>query len=91
VKLFEGYWLQTRYFAISSLCRIFLQSLSTGQVIEIIRAGANGVIAGSVFVDIIAGGIDVSQRSEALARGLKEGCKTISKIDLEPVRKVMCQ
>ncbi len=61
---------------------------SREQVIEIIRAGANGVIVGSAFVDIIASGIDVSQRLETLARELKEGCKTVTEIDLIELRNV---
>ncbi len=43
------------------------------QAAEIIREGADGVIVGSAFVDIIASGNDVEQRLEALARELKEG------------------
>jgi tryptophan synthase alpha chain len=43
------------------------------QASEIIRAGADGVIVGSAFVDIIASGKDVTARLEALARELKEG------------------
>ncbi len=43
------------------------------QASEIIRAGADGVIVGSAFVDIIASGKDVPGRLEALARELKEG------------------
>lgn len=43
------------------------------QAAEIIRAGADGVIVGSAFVDIIASGKDVTARLEALARELKEG------------------
>ncbi|HIH44669.1 MAG TPA: tryptophan synthase subunit alpha, partial [Candidatus Methanoperedenaceae archaeon] len=42
---------------------------------EIIRAGADGVIVGSAFVDIIAKGVDVEQKLEALARELKEGIR----------------
>jgi len=45
------------------------------QAAEIIRAGADGVIVGSAFVDIIAGGKDASMRLEALARELKEGMR----------------
>jgi len=41
------------------------------QASEIIRAGADGVIVGSAFVDIIASGNDVPARLEALARELK--------------------
>lgn len=43
------------------------------QAAEIIRSGADGVIVGSAFVDIIASGKDVPARLEALARELKEG------------------
>ena len=43
------------------------------QATEIIRAGADGVIVGSAFVDIIAKGEDVPLRLEALARELKQG------------------
>ncbi len=43
------------------------------QASEIIRAGADGVIVGSAFVDIIASGKDVPERLEELARELKEG------------------
>jgi len=48
--------------------------ISNGQqAARIIRAGADGVIVGSAFVDIIAKGEDVTARLEALARELKEG------------------
>ncbi len=48
--------------------------ISSGkQAAEIIRAGADGVIVGSAFVDIIGSGRDVPERLEALARELKEG------------------
>lgn len=43
------------------------------QAAEIIRSGADGVIVGSAFVDIIASGKDVPARLEALAKELKEG------------------
>ncbi|VVB87613.1 Tryptophan synthase alpha chain [uncultured archaeon] len=43
------------------------------QAAEIIRSGADGVIVGSAFVDIIASGKDVPARLEALAKDLKEG------------------
>ncbi len=46
------------------------------QASEIIRSGADGVIVGSAFVDIIAKGVDVSVKLEALARELKDGTKT---------------
>jgi len=48
--------------------------VSEGQhATEIVEAGAAGVVAGSVFVDIIAGGDDVANRLEAKARELKQG------------------
>lgn len=48
--------------------------ISSGkQAAEIIRAGADAVIAGSAFVDIIAKGKETGQRLEALARELKNG------------------
>lgn len=51
--------------------------ISSGrQAAEIIRAGADGVIVGSAFVDIIAGGNDAEERLEALARELKEGMRS---------------
>ncbi|MFB6198419.1 MAG: tryptophan synthase subunit alpha [Halobacteriaceae archaeon] len=40
---------------------------------EIIAAGADGVVAGSVFVDIIADGVDVPTRLEKKAAELKGG------------------
>lgn len=43
------------------------------QASEIIRAGADGVIVGSAFVDIIAKGEDVPERLEKLAKELKDG------------------
>jgi tryptophan synthase alpha chain len=47
--------------------------ISSGkQAAEIIQAGADGVIVGSAFVDIIASGKDVPARLEALAKELKE-------------------
>lgn len=52
------------------------------QAVEIIRAGAKGVVVGSAFVDIIACKVDVSQRLEMLAKDLKEGCKNIPEINL---------
>ncbi len=46
------------------------------QASELIRAGADGVIVGSAFVDIIAGGgDDAAKKLEAMARELKEGTK----------------
>ena len=50
------------------------------QAVEIIGAGANGVVVGSAFVDIIASKVEVSKRLEMLAKDLKEGCKNISEI-----------
>jgi len=47
------------------------------QASEIIHAGADGVIVGSAFVDIIANGEDTEQRIEVLANELKEGIKSI--------------
>lgn len=49
------------------------------QAAEIIRAGADGVIVGSAFVDIIAGGDSAEERLEALARELKDGIRSVSK------------
>ncbi len=43
------------------------------QAAEIIHSGADGVIVGSAFVDIIASGKDVPERLETLARELKAG------------------
>jgi tryptophan synthase alpha chain len=45
------------------------------QAAEIIHSGADGVIVGSAFVDIIASGKDVPARLEALARELKDAEK----------------
>ncbi len=45
------------------------------QAAEIIHSGADGVIVGSAFVDIIASGREVPERLEALARELKEGSR----------------
>ncbi|MCZ7392122.1 MAG: tryptophan synthase subunit alpha [Candidatus Methanoperedens sp.] len=45
------------------------------QAAEIMRAGADGVIVGSAFVDIIASGNNAAERLEALARELKEGIR----------------
>jgi tryptophan synthase alpha chain len=48
--------------------------ISTGdQAAEIIRAGADGVIVGSAFVNIIESKKNVPQRLEELARELKDG------------------
>ena len=48
--------------------------ISTGkQAKEVVEDGADAVIAGSVFVDIIASGNDVNARLEALAKELKDG------------------
>ncbi len=46
------------------------------QAAEIIRAGADGVIVGSAFVDIIASGNNAEERLEVLARELKEGIRS---------------
>ncbi len=48
------------------------------QAAEIIHAGADGVIVGSAFVDIIASGKDVPARLESLASELKEGVRRYS-------------
>lgn len=40
---------------------------------EIVRAGADGVVAGSVFVDAIEAGDAVEDRLESIARELKDG------------------
>ncbi|AEH60410.1 tryptophan synthase, alpha subunit [Methanosalsum zhilinae DSM 4017] len=45
------------------------------QVVDIISYGADGVIAGSAFVDIIASGKNVEHRLESLVFDLKSGCK----------------
>lgn len=45
------------------------------QAAKVIDAGANGVIVGSAFVDIIASGDDVSNRLETLTREIKTVCK----------------
>ena len=48
--------------------------ISTGkQAKEVVEDGADGVIVGSAFVDIIASGKDVNARLEALAKELKDG------------------
>jgi tryptophan synthase alpha chain len=44
------------------------------QAAAIIEAGADGVIVGSAFVNIIADGVDVPEQIEELARELKAGC-----------------
>lgn len=44
------------------------------QAAAIIDAGADGVIVGSAFVNIIADGTDVPEQIEELARELKAGC-----------------
>lgn len=50
--------------------------VSTGeQANEIVAAGADGVVAGSVFVDIVAEGEDVADRLQATARELSEGAR----------------
>ncbi len=45
------------------------------QAAELVRSGADGVIVGSAFVDIIGSGDDIYARVEKLARELKEGIK----------------
>jgi tryptophan synthase alpha chain len=45
------------------------------QAAEIILAGADGVIVGSAFVDIIGKGVDVPEKLEALAKELKDGTR----------------
>jgi tryptophan synthase alpha chain len=45
------------------------------QAREVIAAGADAVIVGSAFVNIIASGEDVNARIETLARELKSACK----------------
>ncbi|MDD5472545.1 MAG: tryptophan synthase subunit alpha [Candidatus Methanoperedens sp.] len=45
------------------------------QAADIIRAGADGVIVGSAFVDIIANGKDAAGKLEALAKELKDGIR----------------
>ena len=48
--------------------------ISTGkQAKEVVEDGADAVIVGSAFVDIIASGNDVNARLEALAKELKDG------------------
>lgn len=48
--------------------------ISTGkQAKVVVEDGADGVIVGSAFVDIIASGNDVNARLEALAKELKDG------------------
>ncbi len=58
------------------------------QVVDIIRAGAEGVVVGSAFVDIIACRVDVSQRLEMLSRELKNGCRNIEEIKVVESRNV---
>ncbi|MCL7415029.1 MAG: tryptophan synthase subunit alpha [ANME-2 cluster archaeon] len=46
--------------------------ISSGeQAAEVVKSGADGVIVGSAFVDIIASGQDITQRLEELAREIK--------------------
>jgi len=48
------------------------------QAAEIIKSGADGVIVGSAFVDIIAkNGKDAGEKLETLARELKEGIRSV--------------
>jgi tryptophan synthase alpha chain len=53
--------------------------ISSGdQAAKIIRTGAEGVIVGSAFVDIIAKkGEDAGEELEALAREIKEGTRSV--------------
>lgn len=44
------------------------------QASKVVAAGADGVIVGSAFVDIIASGENVNQRLEELAKNIKDGC-----------------
>lgn len=46
------------------------------QAAEVIKAGADAVIVGSAFVNIIASGDNVNKRIEELASELKESCRT---------------
>jgi tryptophan synthase alpha chain len=46
------------------------------QACEVIAAGADAVIVGSAFVNIIASGENVNERVEALASELKQGCRS---------------
>ncbi|MDZ7849286.1 MAG: tryptophan synthase subunit alpha [Halodesulfurarchaeum sp.] len=51
--------------------------VSTGEQAEqIVAAGADGVVAGSVFVDIIEGGVDVPARLEKRAEELAAGVRS---------------
>jgi len=52
---------------------------NSNQAAEIVAGGADGVIVGSAFVDIIASGKDVNTRLEALARDLKKGIASVSR------------
>ncbi|MBN2109646.1 MAG: tryptophan synthase subunit alpha [Methanosarcinaceae archaeon] len=45
------------------------------QAAEVIKAGADAVIVGSAFVNIIASGDSINERIEELASGLKESCR----------------
>ncbi|WP_135604385.1 tryptophan synthase subunit alpha [Methanococcoides sp. NM1] len=45
------------------------------QASKVVAAGADGVIVGSAFVDIIASGDNVNERLEELAHDIKSGCK----------------
>jgi tryptophan synthase alpha chain len=48
---------------------------SKEQAAEVISDGADAVIVGSAFVNIVASGENVYERVETLARELKEGCE----------------
>lgn len=45
------------------------------QASKVVAAGADGIIVGSAFVDIIASGENVNERLEELALDIKSGCK----------------
>lgn len=45
------------------------------QAAEVLAAGADAVIVGSAFVNIVASGDNVNEKVEALARELKSACK----------------
>ncbi|UGV41038.1 tryptophan synthase subunit alpha [Methanococcoides orientis] len=45
------------------------------QASKVVAAGADGIIVGSAFVDIVASGENVNKRLEELASDIKSGCK----------------
>ncbi|KGK98748.1 tryptophan synthase subunit alpha [Methanococcoides methylutens] len=45
------------------------------QASKVVAAGADGIIVGSAFVDIVASGDNVNKRLEELASDIKSGCK----------------